>query len=218
MIQHVVTHGHAPSQLLLADKLAVTVAQVTAGLRALQADHGVVLHPHNDDIWVIHPFSLTSTNFWVEVGRQGWWGNCAWCSLGIAALLMDRGPITISTTLGGHGEQVAVRIIDGRLRNEDLLVHFPIPMGNAWDNVLLTCSTMLFFRDENQIDAWCDRHGMAKGDVQSAGRIWTFARHWYGSHLRPDWRKWTAAEARTMFHDHGLSGPTWDIPESDGRF
>ena len=38
--------------------------------------HGVVLHTHVCEPWVIHPFSASPTATWVESGDRGWWATC----------------------------------------------------------------------------------------------------------------------------------------------
>ena len=176
----------------------------------------MVLHPGTAEIWVIHPFSSAPTNFWVQSPRGRWWGNCAWCSMGIAALV--GGNATITTALGGEAHQATVRVANGELLDQGLWVHFPIPMRLAWDNVTYTCSTMLLFDSEASIDDWCKRHRMPKGDVQPLSRVWEFAKVWYGRHLDPDWKKWTMEEAKAIFDRFGLTGPIWDISMSAKRF
>ena len=91
-------------------------------------------------------------------------------------------------------------------------------MQNAWDNVIYTCSTMLLFENENQIDYWCRRHNIPKGDVQPISKIWEFSKVWYGNHLNPNWEKWTSEEAAQIFKDFGLVSKTWKIPVSNTRF
>lgn len=216
IVRHVVDHGFAPDLQALSATLGCTEIETAAGLDALQAEHGVVLHPNSNRIWVVHPFSLAPTTFWVRAGEKSWWGNCAWCSLGVAALV--GGDVTITTTLGAHDRQVELHIRDGRVVEEYLFVHFPVPMRRAWDNVLYTCSTMLLFDSEAAVDAWCDQHAVARGDVRPVRRVWELAQVWYGRHLDPYWRKWTAAEAKEIFERFGLSGEIWDLDESQARF
>ena len=102
-----------------------------AGLRALAEYHGVVLHPTTDEIWVAHPFSAAPTTFVVRAGGKTWWGNCAWCSLGVVALA--GGTATIETRIGALEAPVTIRIESGTLRDTEYVVHFPIPMHQAWD-------------------------------------------------------------------------------------
>jgi hypothetical protein len=188
---------------------------VIAALRALQEYHGVVLHPTSSEIWVTHPFSAAPTNFWVQSPKGSWWSNCAWCSAGIAALVGD---VTVTTTLGAEAKPVTVQIADGKVSDASLLVHFPVPMRKVWDNVIYTCSTQLLFDSEIDIDDWCRRHQIARGSVQPFARVCEFARVWYGRHLDPDWKKWSADEARAIFTKFGLTDAIWDLPTGGARF
>ena len=189
---------------------------VVEALKDLQDYHGVVLHPKSHEVWVIHPFALAPTNFLVRTHSGEWWGNCAWCSLGAAVLLNQ--DVTITTTLGANGRQVDIHIKDGKIVESNYFIHFPIPMQKAWDNVIYTCSTMLVFENEGQIDEWCRRHDIPKGDVQPISNVWAFSKVWYGNHLNPNWTKWTAEEAVQIFNQFGLVSDTWKIPVSATRF
>ena len=208
--------GFAPTVEELAQRFAVDRPQICDALRALEDYHGVVLHPDSCEIWVIHPFSTVPTGFRVSSGEREWWGNCAWCSLGIAAIAEQ--PVTIKTSPGYDRPPVELVIEDGCLRDDRFVIHFPIPMAKAWDNVIATCSVMLLFDDEAHVDEWCAKHGKQKGDVRPLRQVWEFAKDWYGRHADPDWEKHTALEAAELFSRHGLEGPIWKLPEQDGRF
>jgi len=216
ILKFIIDYGYGPTTHELANCLKVSDSEISVGLKNLQDDHGVVLHPNSDKIWVIHPFSLAPTPFLVRCGDREWWGNCAWCSLGIAAML-DK-DVVITTTLGANSKQIEVHIESGKLRETDLWVHFPIRMINAWDNVIYTCSTMLLFENGDQIDEWSNKHRISKGDVQPITKVWEFAKVWYGNHLNPQWQKWTAKEAKAIFDQFGLTSKTWMMPDSALRF
>jgi hypothetical protein len=109
-------------------------------------------------------------------------------------------------------------IRDAEPSRTDLVVHFPIPMTQAWDNVIYTCSLMLMFGSERQVSEWCARHEIPQGDVQPIEKVLELARRWYGEHLRPDWRKRSVAEARALFEELGLTHPVWSLPDQEGRF
>lgn len=216
ILQFIIDNGYAPQVHELATLMGFSEPEIISALDALQDYHGVVLHPGTSMIWVIHPFSLAPTNFLVRAGEKSWWGNCAWCSLGVAALLNQ--DVTITTALGADRQQVTIRVKGGQVVEQDYFVHFPIPMTRAWDNVVYTCSTMLLFDDTADIDRWCQQHRISKGDVQPIQTIWEFAKVWYGNHLNPQWQKWTNREAQGIFERFGLTHPTWHIPVSDERF
>lgn len=216
ILRYIIDHGHAPEAASLAALLQASTSEVEKGLYELQKYHGVVLHPHQPKIWVIHPFSLAPTNFFVQSKRGQWWGNCAWCSLGVAALLNE--DVKITTTIGAETKQIEINIVNGKLQEPNYYIHFPIPMKNAWDNVIYTCSNMLVFENESQIDNWCVRHNITKGDIQSIEKIWNFSKQWYGNHLNPEWTKWTVEDAKRIFAQHELSGEVWNLGDSKERF
>jgi hypothetical protein len=216
ILKHIIDKGFAPNVKTLTELLKADPGEVEKGLYDLQEYHGVVLHPKNAEVWVIHPFSLAPTNFLVKSSKGIWWGNCAWCSLGVAALL--NGDVTITTNLGAQDEQVIIHITNGKVKEKKLFVHFPIPMKNAWNNVIYTCSNMLVFKDEEQVDQWTVRHNMPKGDLQPITNVWEFAKKWYGNHLNPDWKKWTTQEAKDIFTEFNLTNRIWDLETTGSRF
>src|SRR5262245_51890407 len=112
-----------PDNTVLADRLHCSVSDLERWLDALALQHGVVLHPNSHRVWVVHPFSLAPTPFLVRAGERRWWGNCAWCSLGIATLVDE--PCTITSSLGAEEERVVITIENGHAKPDDLLVHFP---------------------------------------------------------------------------------------------
>jgi hypothetical protein len=216
LIRSLVDSGSIPSRDALQAALHCSASELDAALEELAGLHGVVLHPSSRHVWVIHPFSLAPTTFLVECGERKWWGNCAWCSLGIAVLADER--CTITTTLGAESQQVRLTVEDGRVDRDDLVVHFPIPMTQAWDNVIYTCSTMLLFKDGHQVDEWSARHRISRGDVQPVARVLELSKRWYGEHLSPNWTKKSVADARALFAELGFTHPVWHLPLQDGRF
>ena len=216
IIKGIIDHGFAPSTNDLAEILKSNPEEIIQKLYDLQAYHGVVLHPNEPRVWVIHPFSLAPTNFYVQSKKGSWWGNCAWCSLGVAALLNE--DVKITTTLGAETKQIEITIVNGEIQEKNYFIHFPIPMKNAWNNVIYTCSNMLIFEHEEQINSWSKRHNIPKGDFQPIEKIWRFSKKWYGNHLNPNWTKWTIEDAKQIFHEFELSGEIWSLAGSKERF
>lgn len=206
----------APRVDELALKFSSSIEDVRTSLRALAEYHGVVLHPKTDEVWIAHPFSSAPTTCVVRSAGKKWWGNCAWCSLGVAHLA--GGGVDIDTRIGGIGEAITIQIRDGVLVDSDFVVHFPIQMQKAWDNVIYTCSVMMFFRSAIQVEEWCAERGIPVGDIRPVDQIWSFASEWYSRHADPHWIKWSVQEAAEIFGRHGLSGPIWALPQDDRRF
>ena len=216
VIRSIVQNGFAPTINSLAEHFNCSSKKIRSSLRRLQEYHGVVLHESSDEIWIIHPFSLAPTNFLVRQGAQEWWGNCGWCSLGIAALVGGR--VEIITTLGADDRQVTIEIEGEDISGPGLLVHFPTPMAKIWENVVYSCSMMLVFETEDHIDKWCYRHNVPKGDIKRLDELYPFAAEWYGKYLDVNWKKWTVLEARELMDRHGFSGPSWALEDRAGRF
>lgn len=216
LIRQIIDTGKLPTAREAAQSLGTSKSNMCQRFGELQDHHGCVLHPHDPEkVWVIHPFSSSPTLFSLHSGNQIWWANCAWCALGAAALIGD---CRISTTLGGYDRPVDIVIENGEIRPNDLLIHFPVPMTQAWDNVIYTCSVMLLFANERDVDDWCRRHGVPRGDIRTLAEFWPFSREWYGNHLSPSWQKISLSQARDLFAQYGLDGPIWSLPEDSNHF
>jgi hypothetical protein len=86
IIDTVLERGCAPTAAELAQRFQRPRDEVDTAVHEFAQDHGVILHPGSDEIWVVHPFSMAPTGFVVRAGDREWWGNCALCSLGVVAL------------------------------------------------------------------------------------------------------------------------------------
>jgi hypothetical protein len=73
---------------------------------------------------------------------------------------------------------------------------------------------MLFFRDEEQVHAWCAENGVTRRPLVTLDQLWKLAVAWYSTRLTPDARRPGPDEMRRIFADIGLEGPFWD-PQSD---
>ena len=212
----IVERGYAPDVAELAATLDRSGEEISAGLRELSDQHGIVLQPDSDEIWIAHPFALMPTGITLRRGESVWWSNCIWCGLGAAHLL--GGDVDLTMPIGGEDELATLRFRDGELLDPDYVAHFAVPMADAWRNVVYTCAMMCLFRKPADVLTWCERHRLPLGDIRPLSRVWPFAKEWYGRHLDRDWRKWTAAEAAGIFARHGLDGPIWNLGDVSERF
>ena len=207
--RYIFNHGFAPSTAELSWLLKADEADIKTGLNQLADNHAIVLHPNSFDIWVAHPFALFPTLFWVESGEKRWWGNCTWCSLGIASLTKSN--TKIFTKAKGEEEPIRIDIVDGKIVQKELRVHFPIPAKKFWDNVIYTCSNMLTFKSEDEVDEWCVRHKMLKGEVHPMEKVWELSKLWYGNYLDDSWTRKTPEYAESIFNKVGLSTDFWKL-------
>jgi len=216
LLAGIVRDGRAPALAALAEAASVSPADVAASLGRLAEGHGLVLHPGTTEVWIAHPFSLSPTGVWVAADDgRGWWAPCLWCATGIAALVAR--PVVVHARIGGEAEAVAIPLADGRA-GDDVVVHFALPPRDAWSNVVHYCACVLPFRAAADVDAWCARHRLPRGEVVPLAQVADLGCAWYGRHLDRDWRKWTVPEAQAIFERVGLTGPFWALPTADGTF
>lgn len=217
LVRGLVEHGACPTNSELAHLLGVDAEQVEALLQGLRDIHGVVLHPHVCEPWIVHPFSLTPTIHWIEGKPGSWWAPCVWCALGVANVV--GGTTRIHTRIGGEADLLTIDVDNGEpVGGDEVWVHFAIPPARAWDNVHQHCSLVLPFRSREEIRDWCARHRLQHGQDVPLRQVAHLARRWYGSHGNPTWHKWTIAEAQDIFHRSGLTLEFWQLGSSDDKF
>lgn len=216
LITGMIEYGRCLSPAELSTALDVSQADIDSSLRRLENNHGLVLHPHECSVWMIHPFSASPSHTWIYNETGGWWAPCMWCALGIAVLV--GGKLTIDARIGGEAEKVRIPVRDGHPDSPDCYVHFALPPKYAWNNVLHFCAMLLPFKTEQQIDDWSDRHGLPRGQAVPIVQAAALARAWYGKHAESDYKKWTPAQAQDIFSGIGLTGPFWALDSSSDRF
>lgn len=217
LISGLIQRSAPPTNSELAEKFAATEEEIRDLLRGLSAIHGVVLHPHVCEPWIVHPFSLTPTLNWIEGENGSWWAPCIWCALGVSALV--GGATRIHTRLGAEAEPLILSVTNGKpCGTQDIWVHFAIPPSRAWDNVHQHCSLVLPFRSPAHIQQWCRRYGKEMGEAVPLLQVADLARVWYGSHGNPQWKKWTVAQAQEIFTQVGLTSGFWHLESRSGRF
>jgi Alkylmercury lyase len=211
IIQKLLATGRCPSRFELAGDLKTTETDVAARLLRLAEIHGVVLHPHEPECWVIHPFSTLPTLHWVDAGTRSWWAPCIWCALGIATLAKE--PVQIHSRIGAEGKSVVLDVEDGHPSSDadDLVVHFSIPPRRAWENVHQHCALVLPFQSATEAVRWCETHGQRHGEIVPMRNVAHMARLWYGTHANADWRKWTVPQAQDIFRAAGLTSAFWQL-------
>lgn len=199
--------GHAPPLHDLAGVAGATVQEVEAALQRLHDAHALLLHPHRCEPWAVHPFALSPGSCWVETAERGYWANCLYCGLGIAAALKSDARIT--TRFGGEGQTACFRVEGGGLADTGSVFHLSTPIRHWWKNVIHACATFQPFQSETDVDPWCRRHAMPRGQVMTLDALWRFAVDWYGAYLQEPWRKRSPEQVRTLLDSHGLTGEFW---------
>ncbi len=201
--------GHAPTLEQIGALMDRSVAEVESSLRRLSEAHALLLHPGSVRPWAVHPFALAPGSCWVRTPTRGYWANCLYCGLGVAAALKCDAVVT--TRYGGEEDTVQYEVTSGKVLPSNDLFHLSTPPRQWWDNVVFACSTFQPFRSEDEIDTWCKDHDLPRGGVLTIPQLWEFTQDWYGAFLDEPWRKRSAVEANEIFARNGLTGPFWSL-------
>jgi hypothetical protein len=126
--------GRAPSVAEVGE-LVGGPAEAAHRLRRLHDAHMIVLD-EDGEIRMALPFSARPSEHVVVSGEQRWWANCAWDSLAIpAALGCDA---AVEAVWLETGEPVDIAVRGGELEGPDGFVHFVVPAGHWWDDIVET--------------------------------------------------------------------------------
>jgi len=196
--------GYSPTKNEIAEYVKVEPSNVESVLKSLAENKALVLHPHDSEVWIAHPFSGSPNSFWVQslTSKKGWYSNCCWCAMGIAALAKE--DVRLISRWGGEEETFSVDVINGRLSSSNFVVHMALPVARLWENVVHSCALMLPFKTEQDLIDWCQRHRVEKGSSISAEKCFELASKWYGTYLDKDWNRKSPEEAKTFFASIGL--------------
>jgi hypothetical protein len=123
-----VTTGEAPSASELAGAVGCDLGEAQLGLWQLAEAHAIVLALGGVEIEMAHPFSGVPTGYRVTSGGVGYWANCAWDALGIAAILGRDTECSGAVDLSVRGG-----VTDG-----SGVVHFLVPPRRFWEDVRFT--------------------------------------------------------------------------------
>lgn len=123
--------NEAPKVDALAAGLRTSRDDVVAALRALDAEHCLVLQRDGESLWMAHPFSGIPTEHVVSIGDRHWFANCAWDGLSILALFGDG---RLTTRSPATGAPIAFDVVNGMV-NGDGVIHFLVPAARFWDDI-----------------------------------------------------------------------------------
>ena len=122
--------------MVSAEALNLHESEAAAAYERLHAGHFLFLDPGTHHIRMAWPFSGVNTPFNVHVGQLIYQANCAWDMLGIPAVLQT--DAIIHASFEDSQEQTVITITAGQLHHMGGVVHFPLPLSQWYDDLILT--------------------------------------------------------------------------------
>lgn len=125
-----------PTSYEISERFKLPPDVVELAFRRLHDRHMIFLNAATGQIRMANPFSAVPTNYRVRAGEKVWWANCAWDTLGIAAALnLD---VDIEANHPGDGQTLSLKVLRGEVTEPDLLVYFPLPCQQWYDDLVYT--------------------------------------------------------------------------------
>ena len=204
--------GQIPRIAALANDLAVTADEVSAGLATLAAQRNLAVGP-DGEITLAHPFTAVPLGFSVMGRDTLWWGGCAWDSFALAHLLPDQGPMLVATTCPACDAAHSWQVDDQEPPAGEQVAHFLVPTSHMWDDVVHTCGNQRIFCSEDCVTSWLDRSGNQRGYVMDLPTLWRLASGWYTGRLERGYARREPSAAAEYLRGAGLSGAFWGLPD-----
>src|SRR5690606_23751955 len=120
-----------------AKEFKLSEGAVQQALERLHDAHHIFLDPDSHQLRMANPLSAIETDYRVKVDDKWFFANCAWDTLGIAAMTVDS--VTVEANLPRSREIVTNPVTSGQLiAPSGLLVHFSLPVRLWYDNLIDT--------------------------------------------------------------------------------
>jgi hypothetical protein len=133
---HIVERGLPPLAEQAAAEFDIETGEARAAYERLHERHALFLDVETREVRMAFPFSAIPTRFRVRANDRWYWANCAWDMLGVPATLHS--DAEIDAAYAGDGSPVRLSVNNGRLRGDDGVVHFPLPLRRWYDDLVFT--------------------------------------------------------------------------------
>lgn len=71
--------------------------------------------------------------------------------------------------------------------------------------------SMLFFRSEEDLDAWLDSRNTSRGAAFTVPQLWMLSQRWYSNRILPDYHGRTMDQVQEIFKENGLTSEFWQV-------
>ena len=129
----IVAHGEPPTTQDIGAHLCITSAEARDAIANLNIGKTVLCNPADGEIWMAGPFAAAETPYRVIGEHASWWANCAWDSLGIAAIVGE--DVTVEASCADCGDPMRVRVKRGQGVQGAGLIHLLVPMREWYRDI-----------------------------------------------------------------------------------
>ena len=129
----IVAHGEPPHTEDIGAHVGLSPTGAREAIANLNIGKAVLCDPTSGEIWMAGPFAASETPYRVVGAHASWFANCAWDSLGIAAIVNE--DVIIDTSCGDCGDPMRLRVKRGEGVQGDGLVHLLLPVREWYRDI-----------------------------------------------------------------------------------
>jgi hypothetical protein len=132
-----VANGRPPTTAETAQHFSASENEAGEAYQHLHDAHQIMLEVGTNHIRMANPLSAVVTDYRVQVNDVWLYANCAWDTVGIAA--MCHADVVVEATLPVSREIVTYRVVNGQLQADEVFqVHLALPVRQWYDNLVHT--------------------------------------------------------------------------------
>jgi alkylmercury lyase-like protein len=129
----IIAHGEPPLTQDIGAHVGMLPAEARYAIANLNIGKTVLCDPMSGEIWMAGPFAAGETPYRVVGSRASWFANCAWDSLGIAAIVGE--DVCIEASCADCGDSMRVRVKRRSGVQGDGLVHLLLPVRDWYRDI-----------------------------------------------------------------------------------
>jgi hypothetical protein len=155
------------------ERFSVPRVEAFALLKAVEADHHILLVPGTQRILMANPYSAVTTPFRVYADGKRYFANCAWDTVSMHVML-DMGA-DIESYCHHCAEHLRISLDHGKLLSSSTpepTIFLSVPVSKWYDNLINTCSNnMVYFASPSHMDDWLAKNPALKGEALSVDKM-----------------------------------------------
>jgi hypothetical protein len=128
----IVAHGEPPHTEDIGAHIGKSAHEARDAIANLNIGKTVLCHPASGEIWMAGPFAASETPYRVVGAQASWFANCAWDSLGIAAIVNE--DVVVETSCADCGDPMRLRVKHGQVCG-DGIVHLLLPVREWYRDI-----------------------------------------------------------------------------------
>jgi hypothetical protein len=204
-------HTRAPVLEEVMRRFGLDRQEAYGGLRALEADHHILLVPGTQRILMANPYSGVTTPFRVHIDGRQYFANCAWDTVSMHVML-DRNA-RVESYCHHCAEPIGILLNDGKVVSslpKEPLVFLSMPVARWYENLVNTCSNnMVYFSSNDHMNRWLASNAGLTGEALTPEKMAEVCRPLSRRRMELDYQRPPKEELMAYWGSVGMTSAFW---------